>query len=298
MYTRFTYAAGMQTSMWVDLDGDNAVDSDDQVTTYTYGVVKGASAADSKISSNRLLKKATYPEQYSMQAAADREVNFAYNAQGQEVYKKDQATNVIETVYDTGGRVTTRKFTTINTGAGFDDAVKRIEMAYLGRGLADTVTQYDATSSGTALDQVQYSYDDWGNLTKFEQDPDSAIGGGGRAAYSVQYTLSKSAPAAGRQTVRRDTVVYPGNLTLTYNYGTGSGTNDTLSRVGPQKGQDTRRRSTRRCVCAPRMGRSRTQRSSVSYTLSVNRPLHLTPPSRSPPPNRYPGIAGRTKWNG
>jgi len=191
VYTRFTYAAGMQTSMWVDLDGDNAVDSDDQVTTYTYGVVKGASAADSKISSNRLLKKATYPEQYSMQAAADREVNFAYNAQGQEVYKKDQATNVIETVYDTGGRVTTRKFTTINTGAGFDDAVKRIEMAYLGRGLADTVTQYDATSSGTALDQVQYSYDDWGNLTKFEQDPDSAIGGGGRAAYSVQYTLQR-----------------------------------------------------------------------------------------------------------
>jgi RHS repeat-associated protein len=235
VYTRYVYTAGLQTKMWVDFDGDGNEDSNDQVTTYTYGVTKGTSAPDSKISSNRLLLKVVYPEQVSMQAEADRRVSFAYNAQGQEFWHKDQATNEFETTFDTLGRVTIKKFTSINTGDGFDDAVKRIETAYLSRGLIDTVTQFDATSSGTTLDQVQYTYDDWGNLTKFEQDPDSAIGGGGRAAYSVQYTLSKSAPSAGRQTVRRDTIVLPGSLTLTYSYGAGSSTSDYLSRVAALK---------------------------------------------------------------
>lgn len=171
-----------------------------------------------------------YPEQTAMQAEADRRVSFAYNAQGQEFWRKDQAANEFETVYDTLGRATIKKFTSINTAAGFDDAVKRIETAYLSRGLVDTVTQYDATSGGAALDQVQYTYDGWSppNITKFEQDPDGVIGAGGRAAFSVQYALGKNAPSAGRQAVRRSTITLPGSLTLTYGYGTANGTNDRL----------------------------------------------------------------------
>ncbi len=88
--------------------------------------------------------------------------------------------------YDTLGRQTDRRATTI--AGGLDGTIKRITTAYLARGLVDTVTQYDNASktSGTAKDQVQYSYDDWGNLTTFEQDVDSAIGASGRAAFDIE----------------------------------------------------------------------------------------------------------------
>src|SRR5262249_10907808 len=71
-----------------------------------------------------------------------------------------------------------------NTGASFDDAVKRIEASYLSRGLVDKVTQYDnaTVASGSKTDELQYSYDDWGNVTSFNQDVDSGIGGSGRSA--------------------------------------------------------------------------------------------------------------------
>jgi len=41
-----TYVDGHQTELWVDLDADNTKDSDDQVTTYTFGVPKGTGAGD------------------------------------------------------------------------------------------------------------------------------------------------------------------------------------------------------------------------------------------------------------
>src|SRR5690349_23441801 len=45
-------------------------------------------------------------------------VSFAYDAQGREVYKKDQGGNVIETDFDAAGRTTEKRVTTL--GSGFD----------------------------------------------------------------------------------------------------------------------------------------------------------------------------------
>ena len=41
VYTRYTYSAGRMATVWVDFDGDNTIDTNDQVTTYTYGPTKG-----------------------------------------------------------------------------------------------------------------------------------------------------------------------------------------------------------------------------------------------------------------
>lgn len=65
-------------------------------------------AGDSNIATGHLLQRVRYPDYDSMATPPD-EVTFAYNAQGQQVYKKDQAGNVIETDYDTSGRLTQKR---------------------------------------------------------------------------------------------------------------------------------------------------------------------------------------------
>ncbi|MGE0438834.1 MAG: hypothetical protein AB7P94_18010, partial [Steroidobacteraceae bacterium] len=237
VFTRYVYTSGRMTQMWVDLDGDNVQDAGppaDQVTTYTYGVTKGTSAGDSTISSNDLLWKATYPDSSS---GTDL-VTFAYNAQGQEIWKKDQAGNILETVYDTGGRKTDTKATTINTGAGFDDLVKRISLTYLPRGLASTVTQYDAATSGNALNEVKYEYDDWGNITKFLQDRDGAVSSGNNEAQvAFAYSAVRTADGSKRARVQRDSMTLPLTLgtsdgdVVDYGFGSGGDIDDTFGRV-------------------------------------------------------------------
>ncbi|MGE3425066.1 MAG: hypothetical protein AB7N24_23705, partial [Dehalococcoidia bacterium] len=237
LYTRYTYASTLQTEMWVDIDGDGTQDSDDQVTTYVYGTTKGTAGSGSPIQSaigtGHLLREVIYPAQSGGQSAADRTVTYAYNAQGEQVWMKDQEGNIIETNLDTAGRETDRRVT--NAASGFDTAVLRISTAYLSRGLVDTVTQYNnaAVGSGTATDQVQYSYDGWGNVTTFKQDPDSLISGGsGRSSFQVDYAYAKAGGTAGRNTIRRSSMSLPGTTAVTFDYlSTGSKLDADSSRV-------------------------------------------------------------------
>ena len=71
-------------------------------------------------------------------------------AQGQQIWKKDQAGNVIETDFDTSGRETARKVTTLISG--FDGAVKRIATTYdsLGRRSLSTARSSLRASAYTA----------------------------------------------------------------------------------------------------------------------------------------------------
>ncbi len=222
VYTRYVYTDGLRTQLWVDFDGDNVQDGTDEVTTYTYGTTKGASAGDSKIATGHLLQKIAYPDSSSGSDV----VSFAYNAQNEEIWKKDQAGNVLESEYDTSARRTKLKATTII--GGFDDAVKRIESAYTGLGQAETVTSYDATSSGTALNEVKYAYDGWGNVTSFKQDRDGTVGGSG--FYEVAYTWAKD--TEGRNAIRKSGATLPSSASLTYDYVSSGGRHDDqVSRV-------------------------------------------------------------------
>lgn len=58
-YVRYVFAKGLQTQMWVDLDGDNVQDADDQVTTYTYGTPKGNRVVDSNLATGPLIRRPT-----------------------------------------------------------------------------------------------------------------------------------------------------------------------------------------------------------------------------------------------
>jgi YD repeat-containing protein len=117
------------------------------------------SAGDSKISNADLLWKVAYPDSVD---DTDK-VKHAYNAQGQEIWKKDQAGNIVEFDYDTSGRQTHRRVSTLD--GDFDGAVRRISTVFDSLGRASTVTQYDnaTVGSGSVVDQVKYSFDGWGN---------------------------------------------------------------------------------------------------------------------------------------
>ncbi|RNC81833.1 MAG: hypothetical protein ED559_08630 [Phycisphaera sp.] len=229
------YTDGLRTKLIADLSGT----SDDQETIYTYGVTEGAGAGDSKIGSGRLLYTVQYPDS----SGGTDVVTYAYNAQGQQIYMKDQAGNVIETVFDDAGRETDRKVTTLD--ADFDGDVRRITTAYDSRGQVDTVTQYDAATGGSIVDQVQYTYDDWGNVTDFDQDRNSAISGD---AYSVDYTYAqvdhdRNSNVEVAETVRRTGMTQPdgSSVTLEYltTYSSNSRHDDDASRVTAVKAGTT-----------------------------------------------------------
>lgn len=221
----YSYTNGLLATKTADLPSGQT----DQVTTYTYGVTRGAGSGDSRISSGRHLWKVAYPDSTSGTDV----VTYAYNAQNQGIYLQDQAGNVIVTNYDLLGREASRVAESI--ASEFDTTVQAVATEYLPRGLMDTVTQYSNTSMTTATDQIRYEYDDWGGLASFTQDVDGIIGAGGIAARSVSYDYSKAAPSGGAAALRRTSVTLPGSFEVIYDYNSGA-FDDTMSRCGGLKG--------------------------------------------------------------
>ncbi|MDQ7014625.1 MAG: RHS repeat-associated core domain-containing protein [Planctomycetota bacterium] len=224
---RQVYTDGLQTKLWVDLDGDNVEDTDDQVTTYTYGVTTTDTPGASSAHSGRLLRQVNYPDS----TLGSDVVRFGYDALGAQVYTEDQAGTTIETDYDTAGRQLHRRAT--DTGTGIDTDVLRITMAYTKRGQVDTVTQYDnaAAGSGTIVDEVQFSYDQWGNVSKFDQDWNSAISGD---SVDVDYTtaLRQSQGSGVYLALRATGMTLPDGTSVTFAYDSVNGRHDNrLSRV-------------------------------------------------------------------
>jgi RHS repeat-associated protein len=214
----YAYVDGLRTTLTADLPSGQT----DQVTTYTYGTTKGASAGDSKIGTGHLLQKVTYPDSVDSNDV----VKFAYNAQSQEIWKRDQAGNVIETDYATSGRQTHRRITTL--AGGFDGAVRRISTTYDGLARTQLVTQYDnaTVGSGSVIDEVKYTWSDWNHmLEKFEQDRNSAVGGGSDD-YEISYTFAAGGGGGGRNTVKRATMTLPSGKVITYKYRFSDGKHD------------------------------------------------------------------------
>lgn len=227
--TQYGYVNGLLSTLTAKMPSS----SDDQITTYTYGVVQ-TGTLPSTITSNRLLREVTYPDS----TGSSDSVIYAFNRQGEPNGTIDQAANQIDTAYDSLGREVAR--TVSSLASGFDGSVRRIALAYLSRGPISTVTQYDASSGGNVTDQVKYEYDAWGNLEHFRQDVDSAMDSSGdslsgREAFDVAYTFAKNAPTGGVHTTRKTGMSYKADgttfQTVAYTYGSGSSLNDTLSRV-------------------------------------------------------------------
>ncbi|MCP3996160.1 MAG: hypothetical protein GY722_14035, partial [bacterium] len=226
-HTRTEYTDGLRTKLWVDFDGDGTVDTGDQDTIYTYSTSKGASAGDSKIGTGHLLQKIQYPDS----SGGTDVVTFAYNAQSQRIYKKDQAGIVIETDFDDSGREEHRRVTTLD--ADFDGDVRRISTTYDVLGRWELITQYDnaTVGSGSVTDEVKYTYEGWGYISTIEQDNNSAVASSGGDEYEISYTYEKK-QAIGRNTIRRVNFVAPSGNTFDHEYrSVGDRFDDDCSRV-------------------------------------------------------------------
>lgn len=153
--TSTTYAAdgGIAT-----LTAENST-TGNQVTTYTYGTT----LTDSGIATSQLLRQVTYPD------SSTDNVTYAYNRQAERTNLTDQNGTVHTYEYDKLGRLLHDRVVTLGTGV--DGAVLRISFAYHVRGMVLTITSYDNASvgSGTIVNQVIQTYNDFNQVASSEQ---------------------------------------------------------------------------------------------------------------------------------
>ena len=142
--------------------------NEDQVTQYVYG--QGIN--------NRWVTEIRYPGSngQASSASADKVV-FTYNHDGTVATRTDQNGSVITYEYDTLRRKTHERVTTV--GSGVDDAVLQNVTTYDTAGRVEKITQRDSATkdSGSVVNEVKFSYDGLGQLTKDEQDPNGVVNG-------------------------------------------------------------------------------------------------------------------------
>jgi YD repeat-containing protein len=121
--------------------------TDDQVTTYGYGItVSGGST----LNSNSPLQSVTHPDSGV--------VTVEYNRQGDVILRTDQNGTVHSYGFDLLGRPSTDSVTTL--GDGLDDSVLQIAVTYEIRGMVQNITSYNAATDGTVVNDVQRVYNE------------------------------------------------------------------------------------------------------------------------------------------
>ena len=105
-------------------------------------------------------------------------------------------------------------------------------------GRVSTVTQYTTPAGSTVVNEVKNTYDDWGMISKIEQDHDSAVGADSDLIYDVDFAYEKA--TSGRNTIRRTSMDLPNGDTVNYSYRSTSGSHDydasRVSQVGIDAG--------------------------------------------------------------
>ena len=189
--------------------------TNDQTTTWTYGTT----LEDSDIASSQLLRSLTYP------TGGSDVIVYGYNRQGDKISLTDQRGCMHEFEYDKRGRQIQDRVTTVGTGV--DDAVLRLSTTYEVRGMVQTLTSWNdaSISSGDAVNQCQFVYNDFEQLIADYQEHDGMVNVSTTPV--VQYTYADGSA----NTIRPTTLVYPNGRVQTYGYGTGSEINDAASRI-------------------------------------------------------------------
>lgn len=185
-----------------------------QVTTWQYGTTLAASG----VASSQLLVKKIYPD------GGDDYIDFTYNRLGELLTKTDQNGNVHGFQYNKLGQPLHDRVTTL--GAGVDGAVRRISTTYDQRHRLETITSWDnaTVGSGSVVNQVKRTYDDFDQLASDLQEPDGAVDG---ATLGVAYAHENGS----NNTIRPTTTTYPDGRQIEFTYGSGT-PDDILSRIG------------------------------------------------------------------
>ncbi|MCX6908425.1 MAG: RHS repeat-associated core domain-containing protein [Verrucomicrobia bacterium] len=227
--TAFTYNADGKL---LTLTVRNSV-TGDQVTRFVYGTT----LEDSGVASNELLRAKIYPDSddgddltAGNDGVYDR-VEYCYNRLGEMTEAKDQAGTIHAYDYDKMGRFVHDRVTELGTGV--DNGVLRVSREYEVRGMLSKITSYDnaVVGSGSIVNEVAMTYNDFAQLASDKQAHDGAVGGGTPA---VGYEYEDGS----ENSVRPSAISYPSGRQLTYDYGTTDGADDVLSRIAGIKDDD------------------------------------------------------------
>ena len=188
-----------------------------QTTTYTYGTTLD----DSDIAASILLRSITYPDSVSGSDV----VLYSYNRLRQRTSTTDQRGCVHSLDYDKLGRLVQDSITTL--GSGVDGAVRRLSLSYDVRGQVFQSTSYDnaAIGSGSILNQVQKTYNDFQQLVTEYQSHGGSVNTS--TTPKVQYLFADGSD----NTIRPTGMVYPNGRELAFDYGAAESINDCASRV-------------------------------------------------------------------
>src|SRR4029450_9134642 len=116
-------------------------------------------------------RKEIYPDSVD----GDDEIRFEYNRQGEVTEVRDQNGTVHAYNYDKLGRQTHDRVTAL--GSGGDGAVRRISTTYEVRGMREKIISYngETVGSGSVVNEVLFTYNDFGQLTADYQDHSGAV---------------------------------------------------------------------------------------------------------------------------
>ncbi|MFV0445332.1 MAG: RHS repeat domain-containing protein, partial [Planctomycetaceae bacterium] len=188
-----------------------------QTTTYVYGTT----LADSDVASSVLLRSVIYPDS----TGGSDQVWLTYNRQAQRTSLTDQNGSVHQYDYDLLGRLTQDRVTTL--AANVDGAIRRIETAYEVRGLVSRITSNDSPTvgAGSTVNEVKLAYNNFGQSIKTYQAHSGAVDV--MTTPSVQMGYANGS----MNTVRPTSLTYPNGRTLSFDYGSSGGIDDSASRI-------------------------------------------------------------------
>jgi RHS repeat-associated protein len=190
------------------------VETGDQETVYTYGVVMSGSNS-SDLASNQLLQSVTWPD--------GGVTSYRYNRAGQQTAVSDPNGTIHEFIYDEFGRRITDKVTTL--GSGVDGGVRRVEYSYGNRERIQKLTNFDAVTGGNVQSEILYQYSDFGQIVREYQQHGDEVD-----TLTTPYVEYNYADGTSN-TIRLLSLEYPNGRTLTYGYGTSGSLTDRTGRV-------------------------------------------------------------------
>ena len=96
------------------------------------------------------------------------------------------------------------------------------------KGMPQAITSYNNATpgSGTALDQAEFTYNTFSQLTEEAQDHAGAVSG---SSPDVQYAYASGGSSSNQ--IRPTSLTYPNGRQIDVNYGSSGGINDQLNRV-------------------------------------------------------------------
>ena len=200
-----------------------------QITKYIYAASDGVN--NNQINSFDLLTEVHYPDGDNGLPGTDEKykVRYAYNRLGELRYAEDQNDTTHTYTRDSLGRVT-RDDATVDSLSGIDGTIVALTMTYDNFGRPEFARS--RLSGDTIRDAVKYTYNAFGQLHEFWQEPAGDVTGSSlKTVYGYTNSVANLSGGNASNYSRLTQLTYPNGLAVGYTYGTSNSAHDRISRL-------------------------------------------------------------------